>query len=212
MSASFAIDTQLAESIEARFGVPKHMLTHDGGIVLRSRTDLDALAARGITIHNGRVSVDYTGIAAQSLGTLLPLAQHLIAQAGPGAELRAKVATVVGLAQVTRYEIPEDAADGTGKLSFRTPLALLARGAGDCDSKVCLAAAMLKSVGLASVAIIVGRSHALLGVEIPTRSGDAAIALNGRCYVVTEATTPVPIGFCGPDEVTHGTAFSGIVI
>jgi len=212
LSAKFAIDTVLAESIESRFGIPAHMQVSGGRVAIRSSADYKSLAARGITIYEGALSVDYTGIAAQSMSTLLPLAQHLIGQAGPGADIRAKVAAIVGLAQVVRYEIPEDAPDGTSKLSFRTPLALLARGGGDCDSKVCLAAAMLKSVGLASVAIVLGRHHAMLGVEIPTRSGDAAIALDGRSYVVTEATTSVPIGYCDPVEVVHGAAFRGRII
>jgi hypothetical protein len=212
LSAKFAIDTELAESIEARFGIPAHMQVGGGRVAIRSHADYAELSARGITLYNGVLSVDYSGIAAQSMSTLLPLAQHLIAQAGAGADLRAKVAAVLGLAQAVRYEIPQDAPDGTSKLSFRTPLALLSRGGGDCDSKVCLAAAMLKSVGLASVAIVLGRHHAMLGVELPTQSGDAAIALEGRSYVVTEATTPVPIGFCGAEEVTHGAAFRGRAI
>jgi len=212
LSVKFAIDTELAESIEVRFGVPAHMNVGGGKVIIRTHADYVELSQRGITLHNGALSVDYSGIVSQARSTLTPIAQHLITQAGAGADLRAKVASIVGLAQAVRYEIPEDGADGTNKLSFRTPLAVLSSGGGDCDSKVCLAAAMLKSVGIASVATVLGRCHALLGVELPTKSGDAMITLHGRRFVVTEATTLVPIGFCGAEEVIHGAAFRGRIL
>jgi hypothetical protein len=212
LSARFGIDVALADSIEKRFGVPPHMQVGGNQVRIGGQDDLRLLSARGIVVDGMGLRVDYSGIASGSASVLVPLAQHLISQVGVGADTRAKVAAIVGLAQATRYEIPEDSEDGTGKLSFRTPLAMLARGAGDCDSKVCLAAAMIRSVGLAKVALVSGRQHALLGVAIPTRSGDAAIGLDGTTFVVTEATALVPIGSCGSDEVAYGSAFRALAI
>lgn len=212
LSARFGIDVALADSIENRFGIPPHMQAAGNQVRIGSQNDLALLAARGIVVDGNGLRVDYAGIASGSAAVLVPLAQHLISQMGAGADTRAKVAAIVGLAQAIRYEIPEDSADGTCKLSFRTPLAMLARGAGDCDSKVCLAASMIRSVGLAKVALVAGRQHALLGVAIPTRSGDAAIGLDGTAYVVTEATALVPIGSCGSDEVAHGSSFRALAI
>ena len=210
-SVKFDINTDLADAIESRFGLPAHMLTSNG-VRISSPSDVTLLASRGISIQGNILSVDYKGIAEQAKGTLLPLARHLVAQCGANAEMRAKVAAIVGLAQVTAYELPDDGPDGTGKLGFRTPLALLARGAGDCDSKVCLAASMLKAVGLASVAIVYGRNHALLGVEIAKRSGDASIVYEKSTYVVTEVTMLAPIGKCHPDEIKFGSSYRALAI
>ena len=192
--------------------MPPHMLAGANQIRVGGQDDLRLLATRGIVVDGNGLRVDYSSIASESASVLVPLAQHLISQIGVVADARAKVAAIVGLAQAIRYEIPEDSANGTGKLSFRTPLAMLTRGAGDCDSKVCLAAAMIRAVGLAKVALVGGRQHALLGVAIPTRSGDAAIGLDGTTYVVTETTVLVPIGSCSANEINFGSEFSALEI
>lgn len=208
--ATGRIDMPLAVRLDEEFGVPESMKS--GNCIVRpsSGADLDRLRNRGIHVEDAVIRPDYVKIAARAAPYLLPLARSIVAQLPPGADVRSRVAALVGLVQVVRYAVPPDCVEGRLTLGLRTPLLTLAMGEGDCDSKACLAAALLRSVSICDVALVIGRGHALLGAAVPHRSGDAAIVMNQRNYVVTEVTTLCALGKIDREEALAGREYTAV--
>jgi hypothetical protein len=76
---------------------------------------------------------------------------------------------------------------------FNPPLKLLWENQGDCDSKVTLTAALLRSLmPRINIALIFIDNHALMGVNIAAEIGSEEMTIehNGITYLLAEPTGP----------------------
>ena len=80
---------------------------------------------------------------------------------------------------------------------FVPPMQLLYQNQGDCDSKVTLTSALLRSLmpRIEMIMVFID-GHALMGINAPIEAGDKTIRHNGITYVLGEPTGPAmyPLG------------------
>lgn len=98
--------------------------------------------------------------------------------------------------------IPYDTLSANRGEGFSTPLKFLYENKGDCDTKLVIINATIKSLypDIKTVAIILP-NHVLLGVALPdTKNSDKKVSFNGITYVLTETAGPalVPLGTIAP--------------
>lgn len=85
----------------------------------------------------------------------------------------------------------------TSGIGFSPPLKLLWENQGDCDSKVTLAAAILRSLmPRINIVLIFIKQHAFLGLAIPVHSTDITLTHENITYVLAEPVGPalLPLG------------------
>jgi hypothetical protein len=89
-------------------------------------------------------------------------------------------------------------ASGTG---FSTPLNLLYENQGDCDSKMTLTIAILRSLmPRIKLALVYIDHHALMGIDIPPLAGELTLTQDNTTFVLAEPTGPAryPLGTVDP--------------
>lgn len=97
---------------------------------------------------------------------------------------------VLSFVQSIPYSTLESRVTASGA-GFSPPLKLLWENQGDCDSKVTLTAAILRSLMPRIKMILVFiDNHALIGIEIPVQGNDQTITIDGISYVLAEPTGP----------------------
>jgi hypothetical protein len=97
---------------------------------------------------------------------------------------------VLSFVQSIPYSTLESRVTASGA-GFSPPLKLLWENQGDCDSKVTLTAAILRTLMPRIKMILVFiDNHALIGIEIPVQADDQTITLDGISYVLAEPTGP----------------------
>jgi len=74
------------------------------------------------------------------------------------------------------------------------PLETLYNGWGDCDTKSVLFASLLANIPQTGVVFLVGKSHMFVGIRGTPRMNDRFIEIRGIPYILTEMTTPWPLG------------------
>lgn len=109
---------------------------------------------------------------------------------------------ILSFTQSIPYSTLEDRVSSNGR-GFSPPTHVLYNNQGDCDSKVALMGALFREffpkIGLA---IIYLDNHALLGVNLPVRSEDLYVTLEGLNYVLMEPAGPalMPIAEIAPSS------------
>jgi hypothetical protein len=97
---------------------------------------------------------------------------------------------VLGFVQSIPYATLESRVTASGA-GFNPPLKLLWENQGDCDSKVTLTAAILRTLMPRIKMILVFiDNHALIGIEVPVQAGDQTIIIDDLSYVLAEPTGP----------------------
>lgn len=151
------------------------------------------------------IKQDHVRIALESRAELAPLADLLKRQGE--SELAARqqtVAFMLDFVQTIPYRLLDSQSGRAGK-GFLTPRQVLEQNAGDCDSKVTLMAALLAQLfpALPQVMVFVP-GHALLGVALPAKPGDAVLEWQGQTYLLMEPTGPaqLPAGQLAPTSKT----------
>jgi len=97
---------------------------------------------------------------------------------------------VLGFIQNIPYSTLESRITSSGA-GFIPPLKLLWENQGDCDSKVTLTAALLRSLmPRINMALIFIDNHALIGIELDAEDDDFTVDLDGITYIVAEPTGP----------------------
>lgn len=139
---------------------------------------------------------DHARIATIYSARVQPLAQALLGQLAAGASARDVMNLALSFFQTIPYNTLKDRYTSSGA-GFETPLRMLAENRGDCDSK---------SVGYLSVLrhyypelgllMVYTPYHAFVGINIPPRSGDVSIEVDGLSYVLAEPVGPalIPLG------------------
>jgi hypothetical protein len=100
---------------------------------------------------------------------------------------------VLGFIQSIPYSTLESRVTASGA-GFNPPSKLLWENQGDCDSKVTLAAALLRSLmPRVKMVLVFIDNHALIGIKVPALAGDLTIQVNSVTYVLGEPTGPASL-------------------
>ncbi len=94
---------------------------------------------------------------------------------------------------------------------FLPPLTLLYKNQGDCDSKVTLAAAMLRSLmPRIGIIIVYIEQHALFGIEVIPQGDELTLSHQGITYVLAEPTGPALYALGQVDEFSKQAILAGL--
>jgi len=154
------------------------------------------------------IKVDHRSIANDSVLDLKPL-KPLILEKVSIKNIRKVTNYVLGFIQSIPYATLEDRMTSSGA-GFNPPLKLLWENQGDCDSKMTLAAAILRSLmPRIEMALIYIDQHAFIGIAIPAEAGETTIHHEGIDYLLADPTGPavLPLGKLGPESelaITQG--------
>ncbi|WDL83369.1 transglutaminase domain-containing protein [Aeromonas bestiarum] len=137
------------------------------------------------------IKQDHVRIALESRTELAPLADQLKQAGTTETEARQKtVAHMLGFIQAIPYQLLDSQSGRSGK-GFLSPRQVLEQNRGDCDSKVTLMAAMLAQLfPELKQAMVFVPGHALLGVALPAKPGEATLSWEGETYLLMEPTGP----------------------
>ncbi len=146
----------------------------------------------GFLVADGRkVFIDYGRIVGFYAPLLRPAAQA-IAQAATGGGTMGRLNLALALLQTIPYD-PLDSRDVESGFDFVTPPTLFDINMGDCDSKAVALAAILRTlIGGARQIMVLLPQHAVLGIELTARGGDATLSHEGRQYLLLEPAGPAP--------------------
>jgi len=96
----------------------------------------------------------------------------------------------LGFIQSIPYSTLESRVTASGA-GFNPPLKLLWENQGDCDSKVTLTGAILRTLmPRIKMVFVFIEQHALIGIDIPPRDGETTVTVEGTTYVLAEPTGP----------------------
>ncbi|HEH9404579.1 transglutaminase domain-containing protein [Aeromonas bestiarum] len=137
------------------------------------------------------IKQDHVRIALESRTELAPLADQLKQAGTTETEARQKTAAhMLGFIQAIPYQLLDSQSGRSGK-GFLSPRQVLEQNRGDCDSKVTLMAAMLAQLfPELKQAMVFVPGHALLGVALPAKPGEATLSWEGETYLLMEPTGP----------------------
>ncbi|RQM82559.1 transglutaminase domain-containing protein [Aeromonas dhakensis] len=140
------------------------------------------------------IKQDHVRIALESRSELAPLAEQLKQQGSTETEARQKTtAQMLDFIQAIPYQLLDSQSGRQGK-GFLSPRQVLEQNQGDCDSKVTLMAAMLAQLfPELQQAMVFVPGHALLGVALPAKPGEATLSWEGETYLLMEPTGPAQL-------------------
>lgn len=180
---------------------PSELLDDAGRQIRQTLKDSQARYATAYLrrIDGNTITVDYVEATRRYVRTMWPLAQALLAVAG-GADERSRVALALSYFQAVPYDELSDRVRNGG-YDYAPPPTLTDLNRGDCDSKSVALACVLRAVTpgrLSAMALMPG--HAILGVDLPWREGDAWVRREGRVFIGLEAAGPAmaPVGRVAP--------------
>ncbi len=126
-------------------------------------------------------------------------------------ELGVAVAFVQGAME---YRRPPNTEAGRQIVGFYPAPRALEVGAGDCDTKSALLAAVVSNFSAAHMVGVHVPGHYLVGIDRVPRSGDAFVRYQGEPYVLIEASGPalLPPGVISPSTQSALKAMSGVRI
>ncbi len=166
------------------------------------------------------IKPDHIKIAKLSKPALQPLADAFAAQLN-SLTPREGIQLLLGFIQSIPYDslqpiehlseqIPsqtwEPATEQQDRIRFLTPVNVLKRNRGDCDSKATLLAALLKLIyPELPVSLVFVPSHALLAVALPSYHTELTINVDNEDYIMLEPTGPalLKMGQVGERTATH---------
>ena len=142
---------------------------------------------------------DHARLMQASLNALLPVATAWHAKL-VNLPTRLSLQLLTSWVQQIPYQDLSDRRHSDGN-DFSPPLKLLRQNRGDCDSKAILLAALLRLLmPEVRLAIIYLPGHAILAVQLTPADNDKTITLEGRPYILVDATGPAELA---PGEVAQ---------
>lgn len=149
-----------------------------------------------ITHHNSKViKPNHSRIAIESVSDLSSLKPIILEQAS-SKNIRKVTNYILSFIQsIPDTKLASRSTSPGG--SFAPPLKLLWQNEGDCDSKITLAASLLRTLmPRINISLIFIDKHALMGINIAPQKEDITIQFQGVSYVVAEAKSaaPLPLG------------------
>ena len=160
---------------------------------------------RVMEVQPGVLSYDHALVVAERARAVAPLAAAL--REGTTTD-RAFVARALSFVQAIPYQRGKRGKDA----GFQHPLALLTRNKGDCDGKAALFLALLRAeLPELPIAMVYVPGHALVGVGLPSRQGDATFKHNGKVFVFAEPVGPAAHPLGSADKKSRKSARRGQV-
>ncbi len=154
------------------------------------------------------IKPNHVKVANDSVKDLKPL-KPLILDKVSAENIRKATNYTLGFVQSIPYSTLNSRRTSSGA-GFNPPLRLLWENQGDCDSKVTLTASLLRSLmpRIKMVLVFIDQ-HALIGIDVKPKAGEATISLDKTTYVLAEPTGPAmyQLGDISPDSkqaVDHG--------
>ena len=139
--------------------------------------------------HGPSIKVDHLRFAQDGLTHVAPIAAAIEAQMTLR-KPRDVINFVLNWVQSIPYSPLEDRKTSNGA-GFNPPLRLLTQNRGDCDSKMILAATVLKNIyPRLSIVLLYLPEHALLGFQLPIVSTDNYVDIDGLNYLLAEPVGP----------------------
>ncbi|MBE0365369.1 hypothetical protein PULV_a2151 [Pseudoalteromonas ulvae UL12] len=139
--------------------------------------------------HGPSIKVDHLRFAQEGLAHVAPIAAAIEAQMTLR-KPRDVINFVLNWVQSIPYSPLEDRKSSNGA-GFNPPLRLLTQNIGDCDSKMILAATILKNIyPRLSIVLLYLPEHALLGFQLPIVSTDNYVDIEGLNYLLAEPVGP----------------------
>jgi hypothetical protein len=216
------LDAARVEEDYLAFGLPEDARIEPG----RSH----GMLAKPVGPRTLQLSVDYAWAVKRSQDVLQGVAESVLASGPQGSEAVSLLGFVQGInycvpaeyrtratdcedrgcdnPQSTPCQQPDPSWRPGGRIQtggFLMPLDALDRQWADCDTKVALAAALLRARGVRAVMLEVapdvpgGAGHMMIGVDGEPSRGGIGIRSGGRVYTVVETTTPHPLGRLNED-------------
>jgi len=158
---------------------------------------LDSIYYHSFVTHENQAAIkpNHRKIAFESIDDLKPL-KPIILESASIKNIRKVSNYVLGFIQSIPYAELSSRITSSGA-GFNPPLKVLWENQGDCDSKVTLSSALLRSLmPRIKMAMIFIDNHALLGIDIPPMGDELSITHNGTTYLLAEPTGPaiMPLG------------------
>jgi hypothetical protein len=148
---------------------------------VRDAAYADALTAHGMLQLRRGLTADHARMAREHAAALRPLARAL---ADGTRDARSFAARALAFAQNVPYK-------AGGNEGVRTPIGVLVKNRGDCDSKTTLFLSLLRAAHPdVPAAIVYVRGHALAAIGLDPRKGDATLKVDGRTWVLAEPVGP----------------------
>ncbi len=149
------------------------------------------------TTHDGAQGVkpDHVSIAEKSVDALAPT-RDIILEIVSVRNIRKVTNFVLSFVQSIPYSQLESRVDSSGA-GFNVPTKVLWENQGDCDSKMTLTAAMLRSLmPRINMIMVYIDQHAFIGLEILPEGNDLTVNHQGRTFVLADPTGPrlMPLG------------------
>jgi hypothetical protein len=158
---------------------------------LRGRIDEltdEVLRERGFRLRGNQIAIDYEQAALRGTQPLADCFEAL-RRAGRGHDEERLLGLFIAFFQELRYEVPPEEEAGRRIHGFWVPMAVLARGGGDCDSKSAAFCALWRNLPRRVILILVP-DHALVGVERKPGPDEAYVRLGNRYFVLCEVAGP----------------------
>lgn len=146
------------------------------------------------------IKVDHVRVANKSVADLKPL-KPIILDHVSIQNIRKVTNYVLGFIQNIPYNTLESRINSSGA-GFSPPLQVLWENQGDCDSKMTLAAALLRALmPRIDMALIYTDGHAFIGISIPGEADEVTIMHNNVSYLLGDPTGPslMPLGTLSPE-------------
>jgi len=152
----------------------------------------DEFLSEGFLVADGRkVFIDYAKVVGYYAPILRPVGRAIAAANVVGGQA-GRLALTLALIQTIPYDELQTR-DVESGFDFVTPTTLFDINKGDCDSKAVALAAILRGMlANARLIMVLLPQHAVLGIDLPARGGDATLRHEGRQYLLMEAAGPAP--------------------
>lgn len=143
----------------------------------------------------GYLIPDYDQVVRAYTPRMRPVAAAIAANT-QGLSFRQKADYVLAFLQSIPYDTLVNRRNSNGS-GFATPVELITRNLGDCDSKsVAFASIMRNLYPNIPLVMILGEDHAFIGIAAQQGAGDYAIGIDGQSYVLADPVGPAlaPLG------------------
>jgi hypothetical protein len=144
----------------------------------------------GFRLQRETLGIDYERAVLQA-GRPLADCFEALRRAGGEVSAARQLGLFLAFFQDLRYELPPEVdAQGRNTLGFRGPTAVMAEGAGDCDSKAAAFCTLWRRLRTGRVILILVPEHALVGVEGKPGIDQGYVRLGNRYYILCEVAGP----------------------
>ncbi len=155
------------------------------------------------------IKPDHATFASLSAEDMKPL-KPLILEKVSIKNIRQATDYVLAFVQSIPYSPLESRVDSSGA-GFNPPLKLLWENQGDCDSKVTLTAAILRTLmPRIKMVLVFIDNHALIGIDALAKGDETTITVDGTSYLLGEPTGPASLALGRLDEASELAISQGL--